>query len=103
MRGRRDVQRRVTAVDVVTDRIEEVRLGVLAGSPDPDRTRCEITCRVEPSRNVDVVTGRDRTEEREQRTVVGPVGWPTCFRHPCSLPATPRGATMLCDGNLSEC
>jgi hypothetical protein len=56
MRGGGDMQRRVTGVDVVTDRNQEVRLGILAGRPDLDRTAREIGRRVQPSRDLDGVT-----------------------------------------------
>ena len=42
MRGRSDMQRRVTAVHVVTDRTKEVCLGILAARPDTNRRACEI-------------------------------------------------------------
>src|SRR3954465_12728074 len=43
MRGRSDMQRRVTAVHVMTDCGKEVRLGILAARPDTNRTAREIT------------------------------------------------------------
>lgn len=42
MRGSSDMQRRVAAVHVVTDRSKEVRLGIMAARPDTNRTACEI-------------------------------------------------------------
>src|SRR3954471_11705634 len=42
MRGGSDMQRRVTAVHVMTDRGKEVGLGILAARPDTNRTACEI-------------------------------------------------------------
>jgi hypothetical protein len=43
MRGCSDMQRRVTAVHVVTDRGKEVPVGTLAARPDTNRTDYEIT------------------------------------------------------------
>ena len=42
MRGGGDMQRRVSAVNVVADRSKEVRLGILAARTDMNRTACEI-------------------------------------------------------------
>ena len=56
MRGGRNMQRRVTRVDVVTDRSKEERLWILTGRPDMYRTACEIPRRVQTSRNLEVVT-----------------------------------------------
>jgi hypothetical protein len=41
MRGCRDMQRRVTAVNVVTDRDQEVRVGTFAARPDKNPAGCE--------------------------------------------------------------
>ena len=49
IRGGSDMQGRVTGVDVVTDRGKEVRLGIMAGRADTNRTaarsRDESSCR----------------------------------------------------------
>jgi hypothetical protein len=50
------MQRRVTAVGVVTDRSKEVRVGILAARRDTNRTACEIERRVQPSHNIEVIT-----------------------------------------------
>jgi hypothetical protein len=42
MRGCSDMQRRVTGIDVVTDRNEEVPVGTLAARPETNRTADEI-------------------------------------------------------------
>ena len=56
LRGCRDMQRRVTGVHVMTDRNKEVPVGTVAARPDTNRTACEITRRVQPSRDVAMIT-----------------------------------------------
>ena len=84
--GGSDVQRSVTAVHVVTDRSQEVRLRILAARTDTDGTVCEIERCVQPSRNLEVVACIDRTEERQQRSIVRAAARPTCLRHVHRLP-----------------
>jgi hypothetical protein len=56
IRGGSDMQRRVTAVDVVTDRSKEVRVSILAARPDTNRTACERERQVQPPRNLGGIT-----------------------------------------------
>jgi hypothetical protein len=91
MGGGGDMQSRVACVDVVTNRDKEVGAGILAGRSGPKRVGGQATCVIEHSRDPDVVTGGDRSEERKQRTVVELVGSPTCLRHEYRLPDLERG------------
>jgi hypothetical protein len=56
IRGGSDVQRRVTAVDVVTDRRKKVRVSILAARPDTNRTTCERERQVQPPSNLGGIT-----------------------------------------------
>jgi len=86
MGGGGDMQCRVARVDVVTNRDKEVGVGILAGCSDPKRVGGQARCLIEHSRDPDVVTGGDRSEERKQRTVVELVGSPASLRHEYRLP-----------------
>jgi len=81
MGGGGDMQCRVSRVDVVTNRNQEVRAGILTARSDPKRQGGQARCSIEHSRDPNGVTRRDRREERTQRTVVELVGSPTCLRH----------------------
>jgi hypothetical protein len=72
-RGGRNVQRRVSRVHVVANRGEEIRLGVLAARSGSDRTRCETWRGLKATRRLEAIFRSDRTEEGEQRPVVGAV------------------------------
>ena len=69
MRGGSDVQRGVTGVGVVTDRGQEVRVGVLATRCDVDLARRQIGRRVPQPRDLGVIVCRDRSEERKERSI----------------------------------
>jgi len=86
MGGGGDMQSRVTAVDVVTDRDKEAGAGILAGRSDPKRVGGQARCLIEHSPDPGVVSGGDRSEERKQRTVVELAGSPACLRHEYRLP-----------------
>ena len=77
MGGGGDMQCRVAREDVVTNRDKEVGAGILAARSDPERVGGQARCLIKHSRDPDVVTGGDRSEERKQRTVVELVGSPT--------------------------
>jgi hypothetical protein len=69
VRGRGDVERCVARIDVVMDRSEEVRLGVLAARSGADRTSCEIARCLEPSGRIRVIVRRDCTKESKQGSI----------------------------------
>src|SRR6185295_4729418 len=54
---------------------------------------CKIARFVQPPRDLSVVTGSDRTEQREERLVVRPVALRAGLRHADSLPPPARGVT----------
>ena len=56
IRGGSDMQGRVTAVDVVTDRSKEIRVSILAARPDTNRTTCERERHVKSPRNLEAIT-----------------------------------------------
>jgi len=74
---------------VVTDRVEEVWVGILAARTDLNRPDGKIGRRVEPPRNFALITGRDRAEQRKERVVVGAVAPSLGLRH---LPRLPSGS-----------
>jgi hypothetical protein len=96
MGGRRNVQRRVPRVDVMADRNEEVRLGILAARAGPERTVGEAGFLIEQSHDLELVARRDRGEEREQRSVVGLVGLPIGHGHRTRLPRAGHGDHESC-------
>jgi hypothetical protein len=86
MGGGSDMQCRVTRVDVVTNRDKEVGAGIRAARSDPKRMGGQARCLIKHSRDPDLVTAGDRSEECKQPTVTQLVGSPTCLRHGYSLP-----------------
>jgi len=89
--GGGDVQGRVAGVHVVTNRDKEVGAGILAARSGPKRMDGQARCLIKHSHDPGVVTGGDRSQEREQRTVVELVGSPACLRHGYRLPYLERG------------
>jgi hypothetical protein len=81
MGGGGDMQGGVAHVDVVTNRDKEVGAGILPGCADAQRVGCQARCLIEHVPDLDIVSGADRSEERNQRTVVEFLGSPTCLRH----------------------
>lgn len=74
------MQCRVAGVDVMSNRDEEVRSGILTTRSNPKGNRDQSGCVMELSRDPDMVTRGDRGEEREQR-IIGVIGSPTWLYH----------------------
>jgi len=103
MGGGGGMQGRVARVDVVTNRDKEVGAGILAGRSGPKRVGGQARCLIEHSRDPDVVTGGDRSEERKQRTVVELAGSATCLRHEYRLPDLERGRSGAGPPHIGGC
>ena len=108
MRGGSDVQRRVTGVDVVTDRSEEVRLGILAARPDVNRTDRKIARRVQPPGNLDGRRGKrshrraPRSHRRQTRRAARPSSPPAQIARSGAARAA-RHLAQVQDANAAAC
>ena len=81
MGGRRDMEGRIAGVHVMGYRDEEVGARILAARSHLKWTGGQGRSLLKHPPDFGVVTGGDRSEEREQRTLIALVGSPTCLAH----------------------
>jgi hypothetical protein len=86
-----DMQCRVARVNVVTNGHKEEGAGIAAARPDPKRMGGQARRLIKRSRDPNVVTGCDRSEERKQSTLIELVRSPACLRHGYRLLDPERG------------
>jgi len=102
MGGGGEMQGGVAHVDVVAIRDEEVGTGILPGCADQKRLGGDARCLIENSRDYDVVSGGDRSEERKQLTFIDSIGFPTWLRHENRLPDLDRGRSWADPAQIDD-